>query len=245
VSDATARSATNVLRLLLMLGERGRLRVTSVAEELRVAPSTAHRLLGALAQAGFAAHDDDRTYIPGPAYVRLRVPPSHPEALVALAGPHLVELAATTGETTHLMVRDGAYARFVHSVEGRALLRVSSRTGAVIPAHLTSGGRALLAQLSDEELQELYADGLPGSPRPQRMTVEELLVELKEVRERGIAENVEQSEPGISAMGIAFRRYHLTAALSLSLPSVRYRTANRTRMEQLLRRTAGRIEAMP
>src|SRR4051794_16527869 len=125
--DETARSAANVLRLLLMLGERGRLRVTGVAEELHVAPSTAHRLLGALLQAGFAAHDDDRTYIPGPAYVRLRVPASHPEALVALAGSHLAELAAVTGETTHLMVRDGAYVRFIHSVEGRALLRVSSR----------------------------------------------------------------------------------------------------------------------
>lgn len=245
MSDGTARSAANVLRLLLMLGERGRLRVTAVAEELRVAPSTAHRLLGALSEAGFAAHDEDRTYIPGPAYVRLRVPPSHPEALVALAGPHLTELAAVTAETAHLMVRDGAYARFIHSVEGRALLRVSSRTGAVIPAHLTSGGRALLAQLSDEELQDLYADGLPGSPRPHQMTVEDLLIELKGVRERGIAENVEQSEPGISAMGIAFRRHHLSAALSLSLPSIRYRTANRARIEELLRRTAGRIEAMP
>jgi len=245
VGDTAARSATNALRVLLMLAERGRLRVTSVATELQVAPSTAHRLLGALSQAGFAAHDEDRTYVQGPAYVRLRLPPGHPDALIALTGPLLADLAATTGETAHLVVRDGVHARVIHSVEGKARPRVSSRVGVVLPAHLTSGGRALLAQLEDEEVRELYAAGLPGGSRPRRMTVEELLAGLQLVRQSGVAESVELGEPGVATMGVAFRRHHLTAAVSLSLPAVRYRVTSPTPLAQLLRRTAERIEAMP
>jgi IclR family transcriptional regulator, acetate operon repressor len=152
VTDETARSATNVLRLVLMLGEKGKLRVTGVAGALQVAPSTAHRLLAALASCGFAVQAEDRTYVPGPAYVRLRMPADRPEALVALVGPYLAQLSAATGETTHLMVLDGKSVRFIHSVEGTAALRVASRIGAVIPAHLTSGGKALLAQMTDEQV---------------------------------------------------------------------------------------------
>jgi IclR family acetate operon transcriptional repressor len=241
MSDETARSATNVLRLVLMLGERGRLRVTTVAEELAVAPSTAHRLLAALHQSGFAVQAEDRTYLPGPAYVRLRLPASHPEALIALVAPYLSSLSAATSETTHLMVREGVNVKFIHSVEGTAALRVASRIGALIPAHLTSGGKALLAHLEDDEVRELYADGFPGTGSG-RLSVEHLLLELKEVRERRVAINLEQSEPGISAIGIAFRRHHYAAAISLSMPSIRYRTTHGP-LEEQLRRTADQIES--
>lgn len=244
MTDETARSATNVLRLVLMLGERGRLRVTDVAEEFQVAPSTAHRLLAALAQCGFAVQAENRTYAPGPAYVRLRMPASRPEALVALAGPYLAQLSAATGETTHLMVRDGKTVRFIHSVDGTAALRVASRTGAVIPAHLTSGGKALLAQMSEDQVREMYATGFPGGGN-DRVSIENLLLELKGIRERRIAENIEESEPGISAMGIAFRRHSFSAAISLSIPSIRYRIARGNSFEELLKRTAAQIESQP
>jgi DNA-binding IclR family transcriptional regulator len=245
--EATVRSASNVLRLVLMLGERGRLRVTSVAEELCVAPSTAHRLLSALAQAGFAVQDEDRAYVPGPAYVRLRVPASHPDALVALVAPYLHDLAVATGETTHLMImeRSTTTVRFIHSVEGTAALRVASRTGAVIPAHLTSGGKALLAKMTDEEVRGLYPDGLPGGSRSSNRTLDHLLTELASIRANEIAENHEESEAGISAIGIAFQRHSLAAAISLSLPTTRYRGALNKPLEEHLRRTARKIEAQP
>ena len=244
MSDDTARSATNVLRLVLMLGERGKLRVTTVAEELAVAPSTAHRLLAALHQSGFAVQAEDRTYVPGPAYVRLRLPVSHPEALIALVAPYLSQLSSTTSETTHLMVRDGVNVRFIHSVEGSAALRVASRVGAVIPAHLTSGGKALLAHLSADEVRELYPEGLP-SGGPAKGSLNRLLVELKEIREKRIALNLEQSEAGITAIGIAFRRHQYSAAISLSMPSIRYREAHRGPLAEQLRRTADLIESQP
>ena len=41
-------------------------------------------------------------------------------------------------------------------------LRVSSRAGAVLPAHQVSGGKLLLAELSMDEFAELYPEaGVP------------------------------------------------------------------------------------
>jgi DNA-binding IclR family transcriptional regulator len=243
MSEETSRSASNVLRLVLMLSERGSLRVTGVAEELKCAPSTAHRMLAALAQAGFAVQAEDRTYEPGPAFVRLRRPAGHPEALIALVAPYLMELSAATGETTHLMVMEGGSVRFIHSVEGTAALRVASRVGALIPAHLTSGGKAMLALMTDDEVRALYECELPGGVRVEHRTVEELIGQLQEIRGQRIAENLEQSEPGICAAGIAFRRHHQLAAFSLSMPSIRYRAPRTYSLEALLKRTADAIES--
>ena len=58
-------SVDNALRLVQLLRDQGRLRVTDAAAELDVAPSTAHRLLGMLVYRGFAIQDDGRATFPG------------------------------------------------------------------------------------------------------------------------------------------------------------------------------------
>src|SRR3954451_18936444 len=155
-----------------MLADRGQLRVMSAADELGVAPSTAHRLLTTLTQSGLAIQNEDRSYVLGPAFVRLRLPPSHPDALLAVVVPHLTKLSTATGETTHLMVRQATTVRFIYSVEGPAALRVASRAGVTMPAHLTSGGKALLATMSDEAVRELYLGGIPESPNSKIKSID-------------------------------------------------------------------------
>ena len=67
------------------------------------------------------------------------------------------------GETTHLLVLAGADSLFVDGVEGSRSVRTTTRQGASFPAHSTSGGKALLAELARDELQALYPDErLPG-----------------------------------------------------------------------------------
>jgi DNA-binding IclR family transcriptional regulator len=243
--DSPSRSASNVLRLLLMLAERGRLRVMTTADELGVAPSTAHRLLTTLLRSGLAAQHEDRSYVQGPAFARLRLAPSHPDALLAIVVPHLAKLSAATGETTHCMIRQDATVRFIHSVEGPAALRVASRTGVVMPAHLTSGGKALLATMSDDAIRELYAGGIPDSPNSRITTIDDLFEEIALVRKRGYAENMGQSEPGISAVGVALRRNAVHAAISLSVPSARYHRGRSRELVAILTSTAAAIQAQP
>jgi IclR family acetate operon transcriptional repressor len=226
-----------------MLADRGQLRVMTAADELGVAPSTAHRLLTTLTQCGLAAQNEDRSYAQGPAFVRLRLPPSHPDALVAVVVPHLTKLSVATGETTHLMIRQDATVRFIHSVEGPAALRVASRAGVSMPAHLTSGGKALLATMTDEAIRELYRDGIPPSLNSKIKSVDELLAELVVVRKRGYADNPDQSEPGISAVGVALHRQGTPAAISVSMPSVRYRRDRARELVAILTSTAAAIEA--
>jgi len=94
-------------------------------------------------------------YRPGAAFRELSAG-SPVVALPALARPHLEWLSRQVGETVNLVTRTGRDIRFVESVEGAEVLRIGSRVGVVLPAHRTSGGKVLLADLSRTELEAVY-----------------------------------------------------------------------------------------
>jgi len=217
------RSVDRALHLLVLLQHRGSLGVQEAAELLGVAASTAHRLLTMLRVHQFAVQDSSRTYRPGPAMTMVSATPSRDEVLITVASRHLDDLARTTGETVHLMVLEGAGARFIAGTEGSYALRVASRIGLTLPAHLTSGGKVLLAELTREQLSELYPRGLPLTPDAAGPELNVLIRELSAVRRRGFALNVEETEQGVNAIGAAVRDRNgrAVAAEVVAAPSLR------------------------
>lgn len=217
----TSSSVDRALRLIALLTTRGAVRITDAAAELEVAPSTAHRLLSTLRDRDFAVQDRSRVYHPGPVLVGVR--PLAGPGLAEAAAPHLAALAAATGETVHLMVLEGAGARFVGGADGVHAVRVARRVGMVLPAHVTSGGKALLAELARRELSGLYPTGLPLTPDAAGPDLAALRRELATVRRRGYAINSEQSEQGVNAIGVCVHDRHrrAAAAVVLAAPSTR------------------------
>ena len=160
--------------------------------------------------------------------------------------PHMEALCDQVAETINLVIRLGTQTRFLHTVESAQVLRVGDRQGTVLPAWKTSGGKALLAELPDAQLTALLR-GASGRP-PEGMTTAErraLVSELRLVRDQGYAENIEESESGVSAIGVCLRDNagDPVAALSVSAPSVRY-TPDRSRLfVRELRATVARAQA--
>jgi IclR family acetate operon transcriptional repressor len=225
-------SVDNALRVLQALRDSGQVRVSEVAAELGIARSTAHRLLAMLVYRDFAVQAEDRSYQPGPALSAgpLRGEPA--QRLRQLMRPHMEALCDQVAETINLVVRLGTQTRFLHTVESAQVLRVGDRQGTVLPAWKTSGGKALLAELPDAQLTALLRGG--GGHPPDGMTAAErraLVSELRLVRDQGYAENIEESESGLSAIGVCLRDNagDPVAALSVSAPSVRY-TPDRVRL---------------
>lgn len=229
-------SVDHALHLATILQLEGPLRVADAAERLGVARSTAHRLLAMLVYRDFAEQDLSRRYIAGPLLRR----PSATEPVAELrriALPHLQALAARLDETTNLMVVIGDQVRFVATVECSHILRVGDREGRMLPAHLASGGRAVLAERSDEEVAALYA--APGAPE---VDVEHLMRELRRIRRQGFAVNDQDTETGVTALGRAVHDGPVAAAVSIAMPTVRYQRRMLGAWAQLLAAAAGRIE---
>jgi DNA-binding IclR family transcriptional regulator len=239
-------SVDNALRILQALRDSGQVRVSDVAAELGIARSTAHRLLAMLVYRDFAVQAEDRSYRPGPAIAAEPLRGEPAQRLRQVMRPHMEALCDQVAETINLVVRLGTQTRFLHTVESAQVLRVGDRQGTVLPAWKTSGGKALLAELTDVQLTALLraANGRP----PEGMTAAErrsLVVELRLVRDQGYAENIEESESGVCAIGLCVRDTagDPVAALSVSAPSVRY-TPDRSRMFlKELRTTVAKAQA--
>ncbi|MBV9449824.1 MAG: IclR family transcriptional regulator [Streptosporangiaceae bacterium] len=199
------QSVDHVLQLLLLFRARRSLRVSEVADHLGVARSTAHRLLGMLVYRQFAVQDAvTRAYRPGPRLVEIGLAAAGAFNLRARMRPYLDEIAAVTGETVSLLVLEGDSVHFVESIESQRTVRVSARPGQRVPAHATSGGKAILAALPLAEVLAIYpSERLVTATDRTLATREELLAELARVREAGFATNFEEREAGLGAVGMA------------------------------------------
>lgn len=227
-------SVDNALRLLQMLRDVGALRLKDAAEELGTAPSTAHRLLAMLVYRGFAVQDEKRRYHPGPAMGVGPAQQGWTRELADICRPHMDALSTSTGETANLVIRIGSQVRFLYSAESESMLRVGDRQGQVLPAERTAGGRILLAELPRQTLEQLYLlpDTEPGPDAPgleldRRLApgeFESFRGELEAARAVGFAVNVEQTEAGVAALGVALRNGsgQAVAALTVAVPTARY-----------------------
>jgi DNA-binding IclR family transcriptional regulator len=210
-------SVDSALLLAALLQQEGAMRVTDVAVRLGVSISTAHRLLGMLVYRDFAEQLPDRRYAAGPVLRRGPLQQSSVTQLRDVALPHLRRLVDAVGETANVMVLVGSDVRFVATVESDQVLRVGDRTGRTLPAHLNSGGKAVLATLDEQELAAVI-EALDEAAAAR------LVQELRTVRSRGVAVNDQESEAGLTAVGVAVPPAggFTGAALSLAAPTVRY-----------------------
>lgn len=198
-------SVDTALRLLLLLHDDPDLRVTIVARRLGIAPSTAHRLLTTLARRGFLVQDRvTKIYRAGPALVELGVRSTGSFGLREVSEPHLRRLTARIGETANVVVRIGAYVRFIVGFEGDQQMRTHVITGVLLPAYATSGGKVLLAGLAREELRKLYPGGLKKLTT-QTLTFTRLVDELSLVTMRGFAVNDGESDPMLRAVAVPLK----------------------------------------
>ena len=238
-------SVDHALRAATMLQLEGGLTVSQIAERLGVARSTAHRLLAMLVYRDFAVQDDDRTYRAGPVLELAVHSQSRVSALRAAALPHLRRLADLLDETANLGIRTGDTVRFIASAEGTQALRVTARDGMVFPAHRTTPGLLLLAELDESELDSVYAEERYRDRPTERPDLAALRADLTRIRRSGFVVNKERSERGLVAVGVPVRDAEGTAVagLAVSMPSVRY---DRHQLETLvgtLRSAAHRLES--
>lgn len=241
-------SVDNALRILLLVQRRGQVRVTECAVALDVAPSTAHRLLTTMVRRGFLLQDrGSRGYRPGPALMEIAYANAGVGLLRRTARPVAEALAARVHETVNVAVLEEHGVRFVECVEGDQLVRVSSRTGVLLPAHATAAGKVLLAHLPPGELERRLG-------RLERLTSEtitsrrDLREQLEEVAARGHAINRGESLEGLRAIAVPVRGSspEPVAALAISVPMERGRVAALRRLLPHLMLAARALgEALP
>lgn len=239
----SVQSLDRALALLTLVAQRDGLTLSELAETAALAPSTAHRILSTLEAHSFLRHDTESglwtigvgAYSVGQAFVRSR-------RVETLSRPAMWRLMNATGETVNLGVLEGGEAVFLGQVESPAPIRAYFRPGRRGPAYASGIGKALLSQLDEEALRDLYgATALESFTEKTLPDVEGLLLALAETRKRGWALDDEEQTLGMRCIGapIFDEEARAIAAVSVSGPTMRITTA---RTEELAARTRATAE---
>lgn len=219
----TSQTLDRGLQILEFLGGSTEDRtISDIATALDVHRTIAHRLVATLQQRQFVNRSPIGRYRLGTRMIGLAA--TIGGELRTIARPILTELSEETQETVHLVVLTGSDVLFIDAFESPRALRVASRVGRSLPAHATSVGKALLAQMSDEEIKALYPSPRLDHTAPNTITTRsDLLKVIQVVREQGYALSSEESEAGVGSVGVAIldRGGTARAALSIAAPSIR------------------------
>ena len=157
----------------------------------------------------------------GPALLRLAA--SVESDFAALARPFIAELSQALRETVDCSAVRKDQLVFTDQVIGPQRLRTVSAVGETFPLYCTANGKAYLAQLSEDEIVALIGREYPARTPHTLTRFSELLPELEEARQRGIAFDREEHMEGVCAAGTAFRdQLGNPVAISVPVPAQRF-----------------------
>jgi len=222
-ADGTVGKALDVLD---MVASHGRpVRFSDLLAHADYPKATLYRLLQTLTHQGMLVLDPDQgTYALGVRLVRLAHAAWAQSSLAPIARPYLDELAEKTGETIHLAQLDLGQVLYVDKRNAARPVEMFAQAGKVGPAYCTGVGKAMLAYLSPEALEQALArQSFHRHTEHTLDTPEKLMAELKAIRDRGHAFDREEHEKGIicCAVPILTRSGRVLGALSVTSTTAR------------------------
>lgn len=236
-----AAGTQTLLRGLLLLEKvaEGVHDLKALSAELGLSRSTTHRILSALVKAGYLRHESRKGYRLGPKLIRLGFKAYGQLHLPSLARSHLEALREAVRETVHLAVLEGSEVVYIDKVPGYRELQLASQIGSRFPAQSTALGKALLAWVPEERSREAF---IPGLQRTSKTLAdwESFKEELKRVRERGYAVDLEENEPGVRCVAapVFDARGEVVAAISVSTAAIYLDEARIPEVGQLVLKAA-------
>lgn len=199
-----APAVTRAAAILDLLARSGSpVALSELARQLRLPKSSTANICLALEAAALVARNDNgftlgrKTVELGGAYLSGVDQVRQFYALCA-GSPRLGQ------ETARVAVLDGLDVLYLARYDGRQPLRLTAGIGDRFPASCTATGKALLARLPAEVLEDRLS-GLHALPRLTERSlssVAELRAELARTRERGYGVDDQETTPGITCLAV-------------------------------------------
>lgn len=219
--------------------------ITEVAARTGMTRAGARRFLHTLVESGYARTDGKhfeltaRVLELGNAYISGM---SELETVRDI----LQDLTRELGESASAATLDGPDIIYVARSPARhRLMSIGLSVGTRLPAHATSMGQALLAQLSQNEFDRFMRETKLEALTPHTLTSREALrTRLAEVRERGYALVNEELDLGVRSIAVAIPGRPANARLAVNLSAQAARVDATTMVEAFLpalSRAAARI----
>jgi DNA-binding IclR family transcriptional regulator len=212
------------LLVLDTLSELGTAGVTAVADAVSLPKSTVHYHLDTLVEEGYVVRDDG-AYALGLRFLEFGDAARRRLGIYEAARSELETLAETTGELALLMTEQRGLGVYVDKRHGENAIDVDAPIGRHAPLHNRALGKAILAHLPDERVDEVIdRHGLPATTERTITERDRLSEELARIREDGVSFNEQESVNGIRGVAVPILGTDgVEGALSIAGPVARLR----------------------
>ena len=233
-----------VLRILAVNGARG-ISLREISRLTDLPKSTAHRVLSALVDEGFAERArDSQLYRLGIEMVALSAASGADHDLRALARPALERISANLGHTAHLFIRIGYDVICLDQTDVGGSAAVLGGKGSRVPLGISAHGIVILAFLNDDEAREAMTLNLPRLEGHAVFTMEQIINSIAKIRRQGYAIGNIESYPlayGLAVPVLDSRRRPLAAIGITTLTGQPLKTEQVLPVATFLKREAAAI----
>ncbi len=180
--------------------------VTGLSRTTGLNKTTVFRFLNTLVGLDYVVKDDDsETYSLTLKFLRISSKRLSMYDIQNHMKPQLEKLSKECGETVHLVERNGARVVYIDKFESDTnSVRMVSRIGMSLNIFTTAVGKAMLSNLSDNEIKELWISHSHSQKTEYTITaLEDFFCEIEEIRKCGYAVDNEENELGVRCVAVA------------------------------------------
>ncbi|WP_174510105.1 IclR family transcriptional regulator [Klebsiella oxytoca] len=148
-------------------------------------------------------------------------------------------------EVCQLGILDDAWVLYVDKVQGDQTVQLVSKVGTRLPAICSALGKALLHKHRDDEILELYPQGLPCVTPRSITSMVELRQQLTQVASNGYAMDDREVNDDTICFAVPLQQKEtILAAISVSLPAFRASEEKTQQVIHALKSAKTRIESV-
>jgi DNA-binding IclR family transcriptional regulator len=156
--------------------------LSEIARRAELPLSTAHRIVGELAERGVLERGVDGAWHVGLPLWEMASGCPRTQIVRDVALPFMQDLYEVTHENVHLAVRDGSESVFVERIAGHRSVELVTRVGGRLPLAATGLGRVLLAHAPTDVVESVLDSPLQAWTPHTLVDPEQLRAQLAQIR---------------------------------------------------------------
>ena len=211
------QSAERIFQVMETLADHGEMGLMELSTALDLHKSTVHRLLMSLIYMGYAKQDEaTQKYMLSYKVVNMAGKILERMDILQVAKPYMERLSDLSGEAVHLVQREGNHILYIYKIEAKVgTIRMVSHVGMVHPMYCSGVGKAIMAELPESEVKQIWNESITDFSQMQEV--------LEEVRQNGYALDDEENEKGVRCIAACLHGYQkeVKYAFSISGPTSR------------------------
>ncbi|TWB60261.1 IclR family transcriptional regulator [Bradyrhizobium sacchari] len=177
-------------------------KLQDIARHLGWDDGTTHRFLVSLTEIGMLERTSDDRFRIGVLAMQLASVYVAASELRGVILEKIEELSAATRLTTEVGALQSGAMVVIASRQGSMPLTSRCMLGEKVPLHATAGGKAILSQLGDAEVEELCRGKLVGLASNTRTTLSSLMWDIGHARESGFVSTLSEYAEGLRSIAI-------------------------------------------